>query len=159
SGESAMLYAPGVAAKRVLVIGLGHADAFDASAARLAAATAARRARELSADTLALALPERVEREPGLARAVGEGGVTAHHRHAAYLSDGGKPALTKVEVLCAGRPGAAVREALGRGVSRGEAVCLARDLASTPGQDLPPVALAERAREVAKRVGARATIL
>jgi leucyl aminopeptidase len=159
SGESALLYAPGVAATRVLVLGLGRTDALDARAVRLACATAARRARELSAGTLAMALPERVEREPELSRAAGEGLVTGHHRHAAYLSDGGKPALTRVEMLCAGKPGTAAREALASGVSRGEAVCLARDLASTPGQDLPPVALAERAREVAKRVGARSTIL
>jgi leucyl aminopeptidase len=158
SGESALLYAPGITATRVLLVGLGRADTFDARAARLAGAAAARRARELSAGTLALALPERVEREPDLARAVGEGLVTGHHRHAAYLSDGGKAALTKVEVLCTGKPGAAMREALAAGVSRGEAVCLARDLASTPGQDLPPATLAERAREVARRVGAKVTI-
>ena len=159
AGESALLYAPGVQAKRVLVVGLGAAGAFDAKAARLAAATAARRARELSAGRLALALSGRVEREPALARAVGEGLVTGHHRHTAYFSDAGKPALEAVEVLGAGRPETAAREALAVGVARGEAVCLARDLASTPGQDLPPAALAERAREVAKRVGARATVL
>jgi len=159
AGESALLYAPGVEAKRVLVIGLGREGALDARAARLASATAARRARELAAGTLAVALPERVEREPLLARAVGEGLVLGHHRHAAYLSDGGKPALAKAEVLCEGKPDAAMRAALAGGVTRGEAVGLARDLASTPGQDLPPAALAERAQEVAKRVGARATVL
>jgi leucyl aminopeptidase len=159
AGESTLLYAAGIEAKRVLVVGLGKADAFGANAARLAAATAARRARELAADKLALALSERIEREPELARAVGEGLVTGHHRHTAYLSDGGKPAVAAVDVLASGKPDAAIREALAAGVARGEAVCLARDLASTPGQDLPPAALAERAREVAKRVGARATVL
>src|SRR6185369_13651338 len=157
--ESALLYAAGVQAKRVLVVGLGRADAFDANAARLAAAVAARRARELSGERLALALSDRIEREPALARAVGEGLVTGHHRHTAYLSDGGKPALAAVELLSSGKPEPALREALATGVARGEAVCLARDLASTPGQDLPPAALAARAREVAKRVGARATVL
>jgi leucyl aminopeptidase len=158
-GESALLYAPGVEAKRVLVVGLGNPEGFDAKSARLAAAAAARRARELSADRLAVALSDRIEREPVLARAVGEGLVSGHHRHTAYLSDGGKPALAAVELLAAGRPEAAVREALAAGISRGEAVCLARDLASTPGQDLPPAALAARAREVAKRVGAKVTVL
>jgi len=159
SGESALLYAPGVQAKRVLVVGLGSADALDSRAARLAAAAAARRARDLGAERLALALSERIEREPALARAVGEGLVTGHHRHTAYLSDGGKPALATVELLASGKPESVVREALAAGVARGEAVCLARDLASTPGQDLPPGTLAERAREVAKRVGARATVM
>ena len=159
TGESALLYAPGVQAKRVLVVGLGPADRFDANAARLAAATAGRRARDLSGEKLALALSDRIEREPLLARAAGEGLVTGHHRHTAYLSDGGKPALAAVELLSAARPEPAVRDALAAGVSRGEAVCLARDLASTPGQDLPPLALAERARDVAKRVGAKATVI
>jgi len=159
AGESALLYAAGVQAKRVLVVGLGPADAFAANAARLAAAAAARRARELSAERLGLALSDRIEREPPLARAVGEGLVTGHHRHTAYHSDGGKPPLAAVELLTSGKPEPAVREALAAGVGRGEAVCLARDLASTPGQDLPPAALAARAREVAKRVGARATVL
>jgi leucyl aminopeptidase len=148
-----------VAAARVLVVGLGTADAFDARPARVAAATAARRARDLAAERLALAFPDSIEREPALARAVGEGLVTGHHRHNAYVSDGGKPALAAVELLTAGRPEPAIRDALAAGVARGEAVCLARDLASTPGQDLPPSALAQRAREVAKRVGAKATVL
>jgi leucyl aminopeptidase len=159
AGESAMLYAPGLAAKRVLVLGLGPAAKFDAKGALLAAAAAARRARELGAGTLALVLGDRVEHEPALARAVGEGILLGHHRHAAYLSDGGKPALEKAEVLCAAAPAAAVKAALATGAVRGEAVCLARDLASTPGQDLPPEALAARAQEVARRVGARASVL
>ena len=159
AGETALLYAPGVEAKRVLVVGLGRADAFAPNAARLAAAAAARRARDLSGERLALALSASIEREPALARAVGEGLVTGHHRHTAYLSDGGKPALTAVELLTAAKPEASVREALAAGVARGLAVCLARDLASTPGQDLPPAALGARARDVAKRVGAKATVL
>src|SRR6185503_8530950 len=158
AGESALLYAPGLEAKRVLVVGLGDA-ALDPQSARLAAAAAARRGRELAAGRLALALGDRIEREPALARAVGEGLVTGHHRHTAYLSDGGKPALATAELIVSVKPEAAVREALAVGFARGEAVCLARDLASTPGQDLPPQALAERARDVAKRVGAKVTVM
>jgi leucyl aminopeptidase len=157
TGETALLYAPGLEAKRVLVVGLG--PELDAKSARLAAAAAARRARELAAGRLALALGDRIEREPALARAVGEGLVTGHHRHTAYLSDGGKPALATAELIVSVKPEAAVREALAVGFARGEAVCLARDLASTPGQDLPPQALAERARDVAKRVGAKVTVM
>ena len=159
AGESALLYAAGIGAKRVLVLGLGPAGRLDARGALLAAATAARRARELGAGSLALALPDVVERDPELARAMGEGLMLGHHRHAAYRSDGDKPALTKVDVLCAAAPAAAVKAALATGVTRGDAVGLARDLASTPGQDLPPETLARRAQEVAKRVGAKASVL
>ncbi len=155
SGETALLYGPLVRAKRVLVVGLGPTGALATRGLLLAAATAARRARELGAGTLALSLP--ATGAEALA-AIGEGLALGHHRHTAYLSAGGKAPLVRAEVLLGKAPNAAARAALAAGVTRGEAVGLARDLASTPGQDLPPVALAERARELAKRVGARATV-
>ncbi len=155
SGETAMLYPSGVKAKRVLVVGLGPAKSVDPRGLSLAAAAAARRARELGAGALAVALPVA---DDAAARAIGEGLVLGHHRHTAYLSNGGKPALQAAELLVAKAPSAALKEAFAAGVTRGEAVALARDLANTPGQDLPPEALAERAREIAKRAGASATV-
>ena len=155
SGETALLYPSGVKAKRVLVVGLGPAKAVDARALSLAAATAARRARESGAGSLAVALPAPDETS---ARAIGEGIVLGHHRHTAYLSNGGKPPLASAELLVAKGASAALREAFAAGVTRGEAVALARDLASTPGQDLPPATLVERAKEIAKRVGASITV-
>ena len=158
SGETALLYAPGVKAKRVLVVGLGPGAGVDARRVFLTAAAGARRARELGADNLTLAIPGVESGEPVLLRAVGEGAVLGHHRHNAYLSNGGKAPLTRIEVLASGAASKAATAALAAGVTRGEAVCLARDLASTPGQDLPPSALADRAREIARRVGAKATV-
>src|SRR5437016_2137920 len=46
-----------------------------------------------------------------------------------------------------------------RGARWGEAVCVARDLAATPGQDLTPDMLAARAREIAKASGAAVEVL
>ena len=153
AGEMAMLYPGGVKAKRVLVVGLGPAGELSERAAFNAAATASRRARDAAAGTLALALPAATDTTM---RAIGEGVVLGHHRHTAYLTSS-KPPLTRTEVVVA-HVTAPSKAALASGVIRGEAVSLARDLASTPGQDLPPAALAERAREVAKRVGAKATV-
>ena len=150
TGETALLYPHGVKAKRVLVLGLGPAAQIGARGVLLAAATAARRARELGAGSLALALSDAIETDVVLARAAGEGLTLGHHRHTAYLSSGGKSPLTSIELLTLAAPSAAAKAALASGVARGEAVGLARDLASTPGQDLPPAALAERAREVAR---------
>ncbi|MEQ1833654.1 MAG: leucyl aminopeptidase [Candidatus Eisenbacteria bacterium] len=158
AGEAALLYPAGVKAKRVLLIGLGATGELDERRVLAAAATATRRARDLGAGSVALALPDAVEASPRLARAAGEGLVLGHHRHTAYLSGGGKPALRSAEWLVAGAPVAAAKLAFEQGAACGEAVGLARDLASTPGQDLPPAALAERAQEVAKRVGAKATV-
>ena len=154
-GESALLYVPGARVARVLAVGLGARAALDGQRLLLAAATAARRARELAAGTLALALPD-LELD-GL-RAVGEGLVLGHHRHTAYLSGGGRPPLAGADVLVPKPAGAAARAALAAGVARGEAVALARDLAATPGEDLPPAALAARAAEVARRARARVRV-
>ena len=153
AGETALLYPSGVKAKRVLVVGLGPAAALAERVAFQAAAHASRRARDLGAGSLALALP--TVSDDGV-RAVGEGLVLGHHRHTAYLTTS-RPPLERAEVLVASAS-ASARAALARGVTRGEAVSLARDLASTPGQDLPPAALATRAREIAKRVGAKVTV-
>jgi leucyl aminopeptidase len=155
TGETALLYPASPRAKRVLAVGLGPAKKLEPRALHSAAAIAARRARDLGAGTLALALPVADEAH---ARAVGEGLVLGHHRHTAYLSNGGKPPLKRADVLVAGKPAAALTAAFATGVTRGEAVGVARDLASTPGIDLPPAALAARAQEIAKRVGARATV-
>ena len=153
AGESALLYLKGLEAKRVLVVGLGPAGELRERTVFQAAALAARRARELGARSMALALPAVPD---GATQAIGEGLVLGHHRHTAYLTTSKAP-LQRVEVLAA-RATPAARAALEVGVTRGEAVSLARDLANTPGQDLPPASLAERAREVAKRVGAKATV-
>ena len=154
-GETALLYPTSPRAKRVLAVGLGAAKKLEPRALHVAAAIAARRARDLGAGTLALALPVADE---AAARAIGEGLVLGHHRHTAYLSNGGKPPLKRAEVLVASKPAPALTAAFAAGVTRGEAVGLARDLASTPGIDLPPEALAARAQEIAKGVGARATV-
>jgi len=152
-GETALLYPPGLKARRLLVVGLGPEGAARVRALHTAAATAARRARDTGGRTLALALPAAA---PDEFTAIGQGLVLGHHRHSAYLTQG-RPPLDRAEVLVP-RATAAGRAALEAGVRRGEAVSLARDLASTPGQDLPPLALAARAREVARRVGGRATV-
>jgi leucyl aminopeptidase len=157
-GETALLYTAGTAAKRVLVVGLGRAGVLAPREALTAAAAAVRRARDLGAGSVALAFGDAVA-EPALLRAVGEGLALGHHRHIAYRTHGAKAPLARIEVLVEKAPGAVAARALEHGVTRGEAVALARDLASTPGQDLPPIALAARAVEIAKRVGAKSRVL
>lgn len=161
AGESALLYPRGVKAKRVLLVGLGGPAARGESAGpRLvaAAALAARRAREMGAKSLALACEDAGPLDPAQAQAVGEGLVLGHYRHSAYRRESKAP-LSRAEVLVAAAAAGPLATALERGVVRGQAVCLARDLANTPAQDLVPAELAARAAEVAKAVGAKATVL
>jgi leucyl aminopeptidase len=160
--ESVVLYPSRGKAKRVLLVGLGPRAAFDARRARQTAAVAARRARDLGARVLALvAHGAGGTLDPGAAgEAAAEGALLGHYRHTAYRADAGAPALVRVEILERDATRfASMREAVERGVRIGEGVCLARDLAATPGQDLTPENLADRAREVARASGARATVL
>jgi leucyl aminopeptidase len=157
-GDSALLYPKGVRAKRVLLVGLGRRGDRDGRDLHLAAAVAARRARELGARTLALALEDDGPLGEAGAAVIGEALVLGHYRHTAYRRES-RPPLARAEVLVAAPPAKALAAALARGVARGDATCLARDLANTPAQDLVPEQLAARAREVAKAAGAKATVL
>ncbi len=161
--ETAVLYPPRGKARRVIVVGLGRAPELDLTRVRQAAALAARRARELRVRTL-VTVAHGAGRGgldlEGAAQATAEGSVLGHYRHTAYRSDPGPAPLGRIEIV--ERDPARVRRiapAVARGARWGEAVCLARDLAATPGQDLTPEALGERAREVARASGARAQVL
>ncbi len=157
--DSAMLYPKGIKAKRLLVVGLGRRGDATAHALLLAAAHATRRARDLGAGTVALALhgAEGVEAAEAAA-AVAQGAMLGHYRHTAYRTQAPSPALTRVELLEPGAPAARrLAEPVERGALIGESVCLARDLANTPGIDLTPEQLAERARDVARDAGAKFT--
>ena len=156
--ETALLWPKGVKATRVLLVGLGKPSALTPQRVMLAAAQAARRAREMSAGTLALALQTAGSFDPAAAQAAAEGAVLGHYRHTAYRSES-KPPLDAIELWVSGRAGDALAVAVARGELRGEATCLARDLANTPGQDLVPQMLAERAVEIAHTVGASVTVL
>ena len=164
-GEATLLHPRGLKAKRVLVVGLGPRAALRATGLAAAAGTAARRARELGAGTLSLALWSSAETAPGIeaaaaAQALAEGAVVGHYRHQAYRSDAKPAPLTRVEILEPGAPAARrLAAAVARGARIAEGTCLARDLANTPGDDLVPERLAARAREVARDVGATCTVL
>jgi len=133
------------AGKRWLLAGLGSRDAFDAERARIAAATAHGRARELGARALCWELPHHVGDE--IAAALVEGTVLAGYRFDRYRArpDDEPPQLLEV-VVSAHHD---VAEAVRRGAIGARAQNLARELQDTPANDLPPAALGERAQELA----------
>jgi leucyl aminopeptidase len=161
--ETAVLYPRGVRAQRVILIGLGRARDLDLGRVRRAAALGARRARALGAGTLATVAhgAGRGGLDPArAAQATAEGSILGHYRFTSYQRDAGTPALRRIEVL---EHDAALARTLAPAVERGarwaEAVCLARDLINTPGQDLVPERLAARAREIGRDTGARVEVL
>jgi leucyl aminopeptidase len=161
--ETAVLYPTAGKARRLLLVGLGPRATIGPDALRQAAALMSRRARELGARTLVTPLPASPPGGPRpdrMAQALAEGLVLGHYRHTAYRTDPRPAPLRRIDVLV---PDAAASRAARAGFERGvrfaEATCLARDLASTPGQDLTPEHLATRAREIARSAGARCTVL
>jgi leucyl aminopeptidase len=135
--------------KRWLLVGLGSRADFTAERARVAASTAAARARELATRAICWQLP--ADTGPALAAAVVEGTMLGDYRFELFKSGSGRddadfpPQLERL--IVAGEPGleAIVAEA----AVVGEAVNKARDLQNRPGNDLTPTALAEYASALA----------
>jgi leucyl aminopeptidase len=130
--------------KRWLLVGLGSRDDFDAERARVAAATVHGRARELGSRTLCWELPHHVSDD--VAAGLVEGTILASYRFDRYRArpDDEPPAIGEVVVSAHHDVG----EAVHRGAIGGRAQNLARELQDTPANELTPMALGERAREM-----------
>lgn len=165
-GEATLVYPRGgLPARRVLVVGLGKQAAFDANAARKAAAVAARKAQELG-----LACYCTVAHGAGVggldpaaaAQALAEGTILGSYQFNRYLTseDATRPALDEVTLLT---HHAEALPALEEGAIAGQYIAngarLARDLINTPGNDLPPSELAAIAQQLAGVVGLSCTVL
>ena len=132
------------AGRRWILIGLGDRDEFDAERARIAAAVALGRARELGARSLCWELPHKVpDAVPG---GLVEGTVLAAYRYTEFKSDPGDERGPEELVVSAHHDVAAAVEAARVGA---EAANRARDLGNAPANALTPEALTARAREVA----------
>jgi len=132
------------AGRRWILIGLGARDDFDAERARIAAATALGRARELGTRTLCWELPHKVS--DAVARALVEGTLLAAYRYTDFKSEPGEDRGPDALVVSAHHDVAAAVDA---GRAGAEAANRARDLGNAPANTLTPEALAARARELA----------
>ncbi len=127
---------------RFLLVGLGAREEFDAEGARVAAAAAVGRARELGSVTLCWELPHHVE--DAHAAGLVEGTVLAAYDYRAYKtgSDDDAPGLQELVVSAHHDVSAPV----GVATVTAEAVNAARDLQNAPSNHLTPTALAQRAQ-------------
>src|SRR5919108_3634836 len=132
------------AGRRWILIGLGSRDEFDAERARIAAATALGRARELGARTLCWELPHKVP--DAVAGALVEGTLLAAYRYAEFKSEPGEDRAPEALVVSAHHDVAAQVHA---GRAGAEAANRARDLGNAPANAMTPEALTARARELA----------
>ena len=130
---------------RVIGVGLGKRDELDAERARVAAAVAAQRARDLGARSLSWAEPG----GEGVAGALVEGTLLALYRFEAFKSssDGDEDgaAVESLEIVSELDSAASVEQAR----VRAEATNRARDLQNTPSNVATPEFLARRAEELA----------
>ena len=141
---------------RVLV-GLGEVRDLSENSLRTVAAAAARAcARHESVSTTLAGVLRGNPR--GGARVVVEGMALALHRwHDLKADKGGLAKLTKVVLVSADKT-ADTKAGADAGVAIAGAVCLARDLANTPPSHLTATQMADKAVEVARQTGLRATV-
>jgi leucyl aminopeptidase len=136
--------------RRWIVVGLGNRDSFDAEAARVTAAVAHGRARELSTSILCWEVPHHVD-----AAVVGglvEGTVLHAYRFERYKPSDPEdepPGVAKLVVSAHHDVSDPVREA----ATLADAQNRARDLANTPANELTPAALAAYAEASAGQFG------
>ncbi len=163
AGEVAVLYPRGaIAARRVLVVGLGQADKFDLEGVRRAAAAGIKRARDLGARHVAT-----IVHGAGIggldtaaaAQATVEGCLLATYRFAAQKKKETGNEIERVTIaehdaakLDAVRAGARVAEAVAAGVY------LARDLVNMPPNVATPTRMAAAAQAIADAHGLGITV-
>ena len=131
--------------RRIILVGLGERAGFDTERARVAAAAADRRARELGTRTLAWQVP--VQGDDRVVSGLVEGTLLHAYRFDRYKLEDDARAVERLilsadqDVSETARQAAIVTGAQNR----------ARDLGNTPANDLSPAALAEYAAELANR--------
>jgi leucyl aminopeptidase len=131
------------AGRRWVLVGLGRREDFDAERARIAAAVALGRAREVGTRTLCWELPHHVGDET--AAGFVEGTVLAAYRFGRYKHGADDDAGLEALVVSAHHD---VSGPVGEAAIVAEAQNAARDLQNTPANDLTPQALAGRAGEL-----------
>jgi leucyl aminopeptidase len=154
-GKTAMLYElAGVAAERVLVVGLGEADKLDAAAFRKAAGGAAKALAEsrvteaLVTLTAEAAGPDAYTKARDALLSVED----ANYRFDRLKSKSDQPRVP-IERLALLAPGRSALAEIKRGVAHGEAIAdgirLAKELGNLPGNICTPTYLADEARKLA----------
>ena len=153
-----------IAAKRVLLIGLGKAEKFGLDQARQAAATAAKKARDLGVkdfSTIVHGAGAAMLPAQDAAQAVAEGALLGLYRFVEFKQQNDNP--TVVERVNVVEADPAKVDQIKEGVRVGQAIAegqmLARDLSNKPGNAATPGYLADVARRLGEQYGMQVTVL
>jgi leucyl aminopeptidase len=161
SGEVLSLPVAGIAAKRLIVVGLGDERSAVAESLRAAGGRAAKALARAKAKRASLAVPalRRVKPEDA-GQALVEGLILGSYRFDKYKSSTDKaPALEGVALLAADAGQVvALKRGAKLGQVLGESANVARELSNEPGGMCTPDHLASEARKIAKACGLKVTI-
>ncbi|MDQ2818275.1 MAG: leucyl aminopeptidase [Candidatus Eremiobacteraeota bacterium] len=149
-------------AKRVLLVGLGERNAFDAASVMRYAGAAVRAAAKRGFGSIGIVLPEGDVADRDVGEAAASGAIMAVFDPAPYRTKrDNKPDSLKNVSLLASRPEAIDELSAGveRGIIFGEAANAARQMVNTPSNEMTPSHLASRASEFAKKLGLKVTVL
>lgn len=157
--ETSLVHAKETPFRRVLAIGVGERAKLTASALAKYAGTAVRYLGKRGVEKIAIALPP--DLDPTLAASfAAEGAIAATLDTTTYRTEPDRPVKTSdVTILTGGYDAAAIEAGVKRGTVLGEAVNKARLMALTPGNDMTPTILAQRATEFAKDAGLEIDVL
>jgi leucyl aminopeptidase len=161
SNETVLLHAPaGLAAKRLLIVGLGKQAKATVHGVRSAAGTAVRYTKPRGIRELVLALPELEGLSgTGSVRAAVEGGLLADFDPDTYRSDRKDRSVQNFTLAATGNSDQeALQEAFAEGVIIGECQNFTRELVNEPGNKLTPMLLGHRAAHMAEEVGLKWSI-
>ncbi len=156
ANETLLLHAPaGLAARRLLLVGVGKLAKATAHSVRNAAGTATRFAKPRGIRELAFVLPD-AETLAGAdcVRAAVEGAFVGDFDPDTYKSDRKDQSIQSFTVAGPANADAnAIEAAFAEGVIVGESQNLTRSLVNEPGNKLTPTVLGQRAVAMAKEVG------
>jgi leucyl aminopeptidase len=156
SCETLLIHAPaGLAARRLLVVGLGKAAKITPHDVRKGAGAAIRFAKPRGLRELAIAAPAAESLPPQLTmRALAEGAILADFDPDTYRSDRKDRSIQSLQIAVAPAADRSVTEAgLREGVIVAESQNFARSLVNEPGNRLTPSILGQRAAEMAREFG------
>jgi leucyl aminopeptidase len=161
ANETLLLHAPaGLAAKRLLIVGVGKLAKATPNSVRSAAGTAVRFTKPRGIRELAFALPVAERLEAGAsARAAVEGALVGDYDPDTYRSDRKDQSVQAFMLAVpAGADKRAVEAAFGEGAIVGESQNFTRSLVNEPGNKLTPTILGQRAAAMAAEVGLKAEV-
>lgn len=147
ANETLLLHAPeGLAATRLLIVGLGKAAKADPHAIRRAAGTAVRFAKPRAIRSLAILVPEGNFDSAQSARAIAEGAILADFDSDTYRTERKDRSIESLSILVPPGVDESPAEAGHReGVIIAEAQNFARTLINEPGNRMTPTILGQRA--------------